>query len=235
MTDTASPIRVGVDAAPPPPMCFGVPDDPDFKGFEIDLLRTLGERLRRELIFEASLWTDLLVRLEAGHLDLVCTAATITPEREQRLLFTAPYLRTQLALISRRDKPIVTLTAIDGRVGVRAGTPAEAYATDRGVERSRFHFNDEVYRALEARSLDVVVDDLPIGAWFAAQSPGLHVSASLDGTEARYGIVLRRDAVPLKSALDQAMAAAIADGTYARLYDRWLRDLVGDACDVAAR
>lgn len=232
MTGRSPLLRVGVDAAPPPPLCLGVPGDSDFKGFEVDLMHTLAARLQRTLTFEASLWTNLLERLHAGELDLVCTAATITPERERRFLFSAPYLRTRLAVICRRDEPVLSLTGFGGRVGARAGTPAEGYAVASGAQPSQFHFNEEVYRALEDRALDAVVDDLPIGAWFAAQSPALRVGASLDGTEARYGFVMSRDAGTLKEAVDAAIDAAVEDGTYARLYDTWLRALVGSACDI---
>ncbi len=233
MSKPLSPLRVGVDAAPPPPLCCGVPGDPEFKGFEVDLMHALAERLERPLAFHASLWTELLERLQADQLDLICTAATITPERERQFLFSAPYLRTRLAVISRRDGTVVGLTGFSGRVGVREGTPAEAYAVDCGVQPLRFHFNEEVYRALEERTLDAVVDDLPIGAWFARRSAAFQL-ASLDGTDAAYGVVMRHDAAELSAALDWVMRSAIIDGTYAELYDRWLRALVGDACDVTA-
>ena len=228
----APPLRVGVDSAPPPPMCFGVPGSPEFRGFEVDLVNTLAARLQRPLHCEASLWVDLLERLTSGDLDVVCTAATITPERERRFRFSRPYLRTQLALMCRRDRPVSTLSGFAGRLGVRPGTPAEAYGVSHAPALSRFHFNTEVYQALEERSIDAVVDDLPIGAWFAAQSPMLRVGAPLDGTDAVYALVLSKEAAALKLAVDAALGAMFDDGTYARLYDAWLTAVVGDACDV---
>jgi ABC-type amino acid transport substrate-binding protein len=233
MSEPLSALRVGVDAAPPPPLCYGVPGDPKFKGFEVDLMHALAERMERPLTFHAWLWTELLERLQADELDLICTAATITPERQRQFLFSAPYLRTRLAVISRRDEAVVGLSGFSGRVGVREGTPAEAHAVGCGVQPLRFHFNEEIYRALEERTLDAVVDDLPIGAWFARQAVALQL-ASLDGTDAQYGLAMRRDAPELKAALDRAMRSAIIEGTYSGLYQRWLKALVGDACDVTA-
>jgi ABC-type amino acid transport substrate-binding protein len=78
-----------------------------------------------------------------------------------------------------------------------------------------------------------VIDDLPIGAWFAASLPALQISP-LDATETQYGLVLRRDSAALKTALDEAIGAIIDDDTYARLYQRWLKPLLGDACDLTA-
>jgi ABC-type amino acid transport substrate-binding protein len=196
-------------------------------------MHALAERLERPLTFHASLWTELLERLQADQLDLICTAATITPERERQFLFSAPYLRTRLAVIARPDEAVVGLTGFSGKVGVREGTPAEAYVVDCGVQPLRFHFNEEVYRALEERTLGAVVDDLPIGAWYARQAAALQL-ASLDGTDAQYGLVMRRDAPELKAALDRAMRSVIIEGTYSRLYESWLKALVGDACDVTA-
>jgi len=229
----AQPLRVGVDAAPPAPMCCGLPGEPGFEGFEVDLLRALARHLQRPLIFEASLWATLLERLQARRIDVICTAATITPERERQFLFSEPYLRTRLAVVSRRDVPIRTLEEFRGRVGVRESTPAEAYAVGFGLQPTRFHFNTEVYRALFSGSLDVVVDDFPIGAWFSRQSGGLQVSP-LDGTDVRYATVMRRDDSALKTALDGAILATLADGSYASAYARWLEPVVGDACDVTA-
>jgi polar amino acid transport system substrate-binding protein len=232
-TRPALPMRVGVDAAPPPPLCYGVPGGPAFEGFEVDLMQAVANRLERALTFRASLWTELLQQLQRGELDLICTAATITSERERLFLFSRPYLRTPLAVISRRQQPVRELLAVGGRVGVRAGTPAEVYVVDRNVQPLRFHFNEEMYHWLDQARLDAVIDDLPIGAWFAASLPALQISP-LDATETQYGLVLRRDSAALKTALDEAIGAIIDDDTYARLYQRWLKPLLGDACDLTA-
>jgi ABC-type amino acid transport substrate-binding protein len=231
---TMSPLRVGVDAAPPPPLCYGVPGGQAFEGFEIDLMHALATRLERPLTFHASLWTELLQGLQVGEIDMICTAATITSERERLFLFSRPYLKTRLAVISRREKPVQELRGFGGPVGVRAGTPAELYVVERSVPPLRFHFNEEIYRALERGQLDAVVEDLPIGAWFTAASPALQISP-LDGTETEYGLVLRRGSATLKVTLDEAIGAIVDDGTYARLYERWLKPLVGDACDATMR
>jgi ABC-type amino acid transport substrate-binding protein len=227
----APPLRVGVDVAPPPPLCCGVPGDPTFEGFEVDLMHAVANRLERPLTFRAWLWTELLQRLQRDELDVICTAATITSERERLFLFSRPYLQTRLAVISRREKPVQQLLGFSGRVGVRAGTPAEMYVVERSVQHLRLHFNEEIYHALDRGQLDAVVDDLPIGAWFTAQLPALQISP-LVGTETQYGLVLRGDSAMLKAALDEAIGAIFDDGTYARLYKRWLKTLVGDACDV---
>jgi polar amino acid transport system substrate-binding protein len=229
----AAPLRVGVDLAPPAPMCFGVPGTPEFKGFEVDLIHAIAERLGRPMQAEASLWAELLDRLNGDALDLICTAVTVTPERQQRFEFSEPYLRTRLAIVCRRDRPVRALTPRAHRVAVRVNTPAERHAR-QAVPREvlSLHFNDEIYRTLEDDRVDAVVDDHPIGAWFAAQSPLLTVGAPVPDTDAVYSLAFRRGNVVLKDTIDRVLREVFADGSYARFYDTWMAPIVGDACDV---
>lgn len=220
-------------------MCFGLPGEPSFTGFEVDLLQALSARLGRTLEADASLWAALLERLESDALDLICTAVTITPERTERFRFSAPYLDTGLTLVSPRARPLDSLaalrTAAAPRIGARVNTPAERLARDAAGASavvSTFHHNDEVYRALSHDALDVVIDDWPIGAWFAAQSSGLAASGIIEGTAAQYGLAMRRDDRALAEAVDAALAALIADGAYAASYRRWMTPIVGESCDV---
>lgn len=232
-------LRVGVDLAPPPPMCFGLPGEATFVGFEVDLLQAIGARLDRTLACEAALWADLLERLETDALDLICTAVTITPERLERFRFSVPYLDTGLTLVSPRTRPVATRAALAAapapRVGARINTPAERLArasVGAGGVVSTFHHNEEVYRALGDGALDVVIDDWPIGAWFAAQSPDLAATGIVDGTAAHYGLAMRRDDAALAEAVNATLAELFADGSYAASYRRWMVPIVGESCEV---
>lgn len=245
------PLRIGVDLAPPPPMCYGLPGEPDFVGFEVDLLQAIGARLGRAITAEAALWAELLERLDTHTLDLICTAVTITPERETRFAFSRPYLATGLTIVSRRDErePPASPEALgalpsSARIGARINTPAERLARraagNGGAHVATFHHNDEVYAALRSGSVAAVVDDWPIGAWFAAQraadavtpAAALVAHGIIPGTEARYGLAMRRDDAGLVAAVNGALDAIISDGTYASAYRAWMWPFVGNTCDV---
>jgi len=74
-------LTVGVDESPPPPLCFGLPDGADFRGFEVDLLRAIASKLGMTLRCRSALWSAAIAALEGGRFDMLCTAATITPQR----------------------------------------------------------------------------------------------------------------------------------------------------------
>jgi extracellular solute-binding protein (family 3) len=98
---TNRPIRVGIDDAPPAPMQLGNPDTGDFRGYEVDLLQEIGQRTGFELSFRRALWSVIVRELVAGDIDLVCSAATVTKEREREVDFCFPHLSLALAVVKR--------------------------------------------------------------------------------------------------------------------------------------
>ena len=156
-------IRVGIDDAPPAPMQLGNPDAGDFRGYEVDLLEEIGRRVGFRLSFRRALWSVIIHELKAGEVDLVCSAATVTPEREREVDFCVPHLRLALAVVKRDG--IARDTAIKGlRVGVRRGTTAEAYAKQYGTPEPALvsESNEELYASLAAGELDAIIDDSAI-------------------------------------------------------------------------
>jgi polar amino acid transport system substrate-binding protein len=215
-------LLVGIDDAPPVPMQQGDPEAGDFRGYEVDLLEALAERLGVTLRYRRAYWSAIVGDLADGRIDAVCSAATVTPERAREVDFCRPHLRITLAVVARAGDGGGTALA-GRRVGVRAGTTAEAYARAHGASEPAAvsESNDELYAALAAGTLDLVVDDSPIAAHFARAVPGLSVVGTLSGTEAAYAIMVRKGDDALRNALDAAVGALERDGTLGALRERW--------------
>ena len=223
--NTPGTILFGVDEAPPAPLNFGLPGSPDFRGFEVDLMHATARHLSLEPRFRSALWSRILTELKGHQLDVVCGAATVTPERAREVAFSRPYLEVSLVLVVRTEEPVRVLRDLAGRkVGVRAATEAERHigAQVPAAQLRRFDLNTEQYAALAAGAVDAVVDDAPIAGHFARTTPGLTVIASLPGTEAHYAFVVAPDNETLRRALDRALVRLERDGTLARLRQQWL-------------
>jgi ABC-type amino acid transport substrate-binding protein len=98
-------IRIDIDDAPPAPMQLGNPDTGDFRGCEVNLLKEIGRRVGFALSFRRALWSVIVRELVAGNVDLVCSAATITSEREREVDFCPPHLKVALAVVKRKELP----------------------------------------------------------------------------------------------------------------------------------
>ena len=119
-------LLAGVDDAPPIPMQIGDPASDTFRGFEVDLLRLLAERLNWAIEYRRARWSLIVSELSSGRLDLICSAATVTEQRKAEVNFCTPHLRLQLALVVRKNAPD-PLDAAKNRFGVRRGTTAEKF------------------------------------------------------------------------------------------------------------
>ncbi len=219
-------VIVGVDASPPPPLCFGLPGAPDFRGFEVDLLGAIAARLGATMCYRSAPWREILAELQAGRLDMICTAATITAERRRIVEFSDPYLETTLALVARGDRPIAQADDLRGKtIGVRVATVAENFVRERchpGVVLT-FDLNVDAYQALRDGRVEAVVDDWPIADHFTRSVDGLEAVVPIPEVGFAYGIVFARGNDALRAAVNAALAELQADGTRERLSRRWLR------------
>jgi ABC-type amino acid transport substrate-binding protein len=208
-------------------MQLGNPDAGDFRGYEVDLLREIGRRVGFKLSFRRALWSVIIRELVAGDVDLVCSAATVTKEREREVDFCSPHLSLALAVVKRDG--IAPDTSIKGlRLGVRRGTTAEAYAKHRGAREpaqiSESESNEELYASLAAGELDVVIDDSPIAKYFSQAVAGLHFAGVLQGTEGAYATMVRKGNNKLRAEINRALADMEKDGTQQRLRFKWFGD-----------
>ena len=218
-------IRVGIDDAPPVPMQLGNPDRGDFRGYEVDLLTEVCRRVGFRLSFRRALWSVIVRELVTGEVDLVCSAATITREKEREVDFCSAHLDVTLAIVKRGG--ITPDTAITGlRLGVRRGTTAESYIRQHSALEPSYtsESNEELYALLAAGRLDAVIDDSPIARWFAHCVPGLQFAGVLPGTEAAYAIMVRKGNNKLRAEINRALEEMTKDGTRRALLRRWFGD-----------
>jgi ABC-type amino acid transport substrate-binding protein len=226
---TEGTLSVGVDSAPPCPMQIGCAATPGFSGFEVDLLNRIAAGLKLSVRYKSALWAEITNALRRSEIDCICTAATITPERQRDFAFSDPYLHINLAVVTAGDFVLDPNRKLDAqlenkRLGIRIATTAEEYITQHlkpSLVR-KFHFNDEAYDNLKAGEVDAVVDDSPIAQYFARSAPGLRQPIAIGGTDSCYGIIVRKENTELRDKLNAALKSLEADGTSSGLRSKWL-------------
>lgn len=211
-TDPDGPLRVATEL--PAPGFWNGAGAAD-GGFEADLAQALAARLGRPGVVVVPVPFAQIVRGRFAA-DLALAQVTITPARARVVDFGVPYLTVDQGVLVRRDGP--DPRAPGARWGVaRATTGATAVRTVVGAERVRTYANAaKAFAALRNGAVDAVLIDVPIARAVAADSGGgLKVAGGVPTGE-RYGAVLRRGA-PGNTAVADALAALVADGTVARL------------------
>ena len=210
-----------------PPMGFRA-ENGDIVGFDIDTAREVALRLGVELVPQPIDWNSKEQELATGNIDCIWNGFTVTPEREEVMIFSEPYLRNAQVVVVRNDSSFETLADLAGAtIGVQAGSSAqEAIDDTEGFRDSldeviEFKENLTALMDLEIGGLDGVVMDLVV-ANYSIQTSGKDFRV-LDETltEEEYAIGFRKNDVALRDAVNAELEAMAADGTLAEISSSW--------------
>lgn len=210
-----------------PPMGFRNEKN-ELIGFDIDMAKEAAKRLGLEVEFKPIDWSAKEAELSGKRVDALWNGLTITEERKQNILFTAPYMENHQIIVVAANSAIKTKADLAGKVvGAQEGSSAvDAIKKDEAVFKSfkdikTFGDNVTALMDLTTGRLDAVVVDEVVGRYYVAKKPDVY--AVLDdhfGTE-DYGVGLRKDDTDLHGKLDKALADMKADGVAAKIAEQW--------------
>ena len=212
-----------------------VGDDPSTgEGFESALVYAVAEQLGYDA--DAVEWETVtfeqIVAPAAKPFDLAAYQTSITPEREQAVDFSSPYLTTRQGVVVAGDGDLAGATAIADLDGVKVGvtasqtslTVAEAAWGD-AVELVPYDDAGLAMQALSNGQVQAVVMDVDQAvAATTVYFPGTQVIGTLPdaGLVEQLGFVLDLDS-PLTDCVSAAVDALEQNGTLAGLRTTWLK------------
>lgn len=221
-------LTVGSDIPFPP---FEFRKGGDETGFDVEIVEEIASRLGLEVEWTDTAFDTIFTQLNGGRFDMVASATTITPEREQQVNFTDSYYFAQQSLTVNQDEtPDIQSTDDLGEgdtVALQEGTTGETWARENlepnGVEIRTFPEAPDTYTALEAGQVTGVIFDEPSAVEEAERRPSLKVVEAID-TDEEYGLPVNPDNEELLEAVNNALREMIEDGTYQSIYERWFPD-----------
>ncbi len=200
-------------------------------GFAFELLQAVARDQSLNIEFVALPWTELLDGFKAGRIDIICNVVD-TPERRSFMWFSVTTALLQGSLFVRQDlPPIRTSTDLAGR---RLAVPKDSRA-HQFVQHQNWNMQlvfvptlqDAIDAVHEGRSdvflatqlvsrdliqrrgyRDIVVSELPFSGFDYREHFGVQPGQS-----------------ELLASLNNGLLNVHADGTYDRLYERWLGPL----------
>lgn len=200
-------------------------------GFDVDLAEEVFKRNDLELILQPIDWTMKEAELNAGNIDMIWNAYTITDERKEKVAFTKPYLDNSQVIVTLAGSDIKSKKDLAGKkVAAQTGSSAvDAMNTEPelvkafdGGEPVLFDTNHEAFMDLEAKRADAVVADEVLARYYIKQK-GADEYTILDedfGDE-EYGIGFRKQDVKLLEMVDKTLDDMRKDGTYDSIHQKW--------------
>jgi polar amino acid transport system substrate-binding protein len=196
----------------------------EFTGFDVELFTDVADRIGiDDVVFTGQDFSGLLAAVANGQFDVGVAAIGITDERKQTVDFSEGYLAGYLTVMSSPEANISDEDDLAGkRLGVVQGTLQEAFAVKNFTETElvRFPDNNAAISAVNSGSIDAHFLDYEAAKEYAAQY-GLENAIDIPSFDAPAGFAIAKGNTEFKAALDEALLAAMEDGTWKELYEKW--------------
>ncbi len=214
--------------------------DGQLAGFDVDLAREIAEDFfgdRNHIQFRALTASQRVEAIRSGQVDMVVRMTTMTCERWQEMAFSTEYLTAGQSVLVPAGSPVESIDDLRGeRVCAALGSTSLSVLVEHpaGLIAVGAPSAVDCLVMLQQGQVAAVSTDNTILAGFVAQDPQVRVVGE-PFTDEPYGIAMAPDAEDLVRYVNGVLERLRADGTWARLYDRWLAPHLGPAAPPQPR
>lgn len=218
-------LTVGTNAEFPPFEYVGENGEPD--GFDIALIKAIGEKLGYEVVVENMEFASLVGAI-GTKIDVAIAGMTIDEERLQSVDFSDPYYDAIQYVIVPEGSDIKTAADLEGKkIGVQLGTTGD-YAVEEIAGATAAQYNkgvDAVNDLLNGRVDCVIIDKNP-ALVFEAEYDGIVAlpGDQFDFTVEQYAIALPKGDTELAAKINKALEELKEDGTYDELVKQYIEN-----------
>jgi polar amino acid transport system substrate-binding protein len=222
-TLTEGKLIIGTNLAFPPFEYIG--DDGEADGFDIALIKAIGEKLGLEVEIQDMEFGSLVAAI-GTKIDASIAGMTITEERKNSVDFSDSYYDATQYVVALAGDTYETAADLEGKkIGCQLGTTGETVAGE--IAGSTVQSYDKAVDAvndLVNGKVDLVIIDQNPAQVFEEKFEGKVVA--IDGTKfdfdvEQYAIALPKGS-PLVEKVNEALAELIADGTFDELAQQYL-------------
>lgn len=219
-------LNVGTNAEFPP--FEYVNDDGEADGFDIALIKAIGEKMGVEVQVDNMEFASLVSSI-GSKIDVSIAGMTITEERARTVDFSAPYYQAVQYVILPQGSEIATADDLKGKaIGVQLGTTGDFIAEEiEDATTSQYNKGIDAVNDLVNGRLDCVIIDKNPALVFEEKFEGqvISVDGAQFGFEAEeYAIAIPKGDSALADKINAALQELIDDGTFDTLVSQYIEE-----------
>ena len=203
-------------------------------GFDIDLAKAVCESLGVEAEFQSIDWDAKELELNSGNIDCIWNGMSITPERQESMSLSQPYLNNIICIMTNQGVQVRALSDLQGlNIGIQAGSAAlEAVQASNLYDSlkdtiSEYPTYDEVILDMQAGRLDCMIIDEVYGSYKNNKLGNVFETSPADFGDDLYAVGFRKTDTELRDAVNEALNQLIENGTAGKISKTWFgQDIV---------
>jgi len=224
-------LAFGTDASYAPNE-FTDTDGTTIIGMDVDLGKAVGQKLGLESTFENAAFDGLIPGIAAKKYEASMSSFTVNDERTQTVTMISYYSAGTSLAVKKGNPDNVSADDLCGKnVGVQKGTvqvddiaARSKKCTDGGkpaINSTELQAQTDVTLALASGRVVAMLADSPVAAYAVKTTKGQLELLGAPYDTAPYGIVIGKGQADYAKAVQGAVTALIADGTYKAILDKW--------------
>ncbi|WP_413248157.1 ABC transporter substrate-binding protein [Sinomonas flava] len=222
---TPGTIKVGT-LSDAPPNIF-IDSSGNFTGYDNELLKAMAAKLGLKVEFVSTKFQSLLAQVKTKQFDMGSSSISTTDARRETVAFTNGYDFGYMAIVTKEGAKVKTFDDLkDGvRIGVVQGTVQDDFVTNTlKLEPVRFPDYNTVYANVKSGQIDAWVAPSQQAEGQVKAGDGTTIAQKKVNTQNFTAYAVAKDNQPLTDALNSALDAVIADGTWSKLTAQWYPD-----------
>lgn len=198
----------------------------NLSGVDIDIAKKIASQIGVSSEFREMTFPEMFKAVQDGSVDILVSSITITPEREQVMLFSIPYFDGgQVIILNKENKDIKLIEDLDNKkVGVLKETTGEKAARNILKKSQIITSSDivELSQLLKTGKLDAVIEDLSGAAGLVKNDPTFKIIGD-PFTQEYYGVVTNIKNHALIDEINGILRDIKRSGELKSITDKWLR------------
>lgn len=205
-----------------------VNDDGEPDGFDVALIKAIGEKLGMEVKIENMEFASLIASI-GTKIDVAIAGMTVTDERKETVDFSDSYYTAVQYVILPAGSTIATAADLEGKtIGVQLGTTGDFIAEEiKDATVSQYNKAVDAVNDLINGRVDVVIIDKNPALVFEGKFEGQVVAvdgAQFEFEPEEYAIALPKGNTELAEKINTALAELKADGTFDELVKTYIEE-----------
>ena len=196
----------------------------NYVGIEIDIMNKVAEKLGVQLDIRPVDFDAVLPGVQTGIYDIGVSGFTVTPERQESVLFSEVYYMEGIAIVVKEGSTIAGADDLQGKlIAVQSGTTAEQLCIENGYTINAYKQNVDAELALVNNSVDAWVIDKGVAlrmiASYNEESTGTKlVMLEEPLTEEPYAFAFALGSDDLADAVNAILSEMIESGEMAAIF-----------------